>query len=69
MRRGRHSTWVAAERLISLLMAFGLGYVVLGSPYIGSAAALAVSLCLVGGGAVARLYLSSIAKRSSRGTQ
>jgi hypothetical protein len=54
------------DRLVSLLMAFGLGYTILSSPYVNSQWAVIIAWVLVGVGAMVKIYLFSIAKKSSR---
>ncbi len=53
------------ERLVSLLMAFGLGYIVLSSPYVNLQWAVIIAWFLVGAGAMVKIYLYGIAKRPS----
>ena len=51
------------DRLVSFLMAFGLGYTFLSSPYVNSQWAVIIAWGLVGVGAMVKIYLFSIAKR------
>ena len=51
------------DRHVNFLMAFGLGYTVLSSPYVNSQWAVIIAWGLVGVGAMVKSYLFSIAKR------
>ncbi len=51
------------DRLVSFLIAFGLGYTVLSSPYVNSQWAVIIAWGLVGAGAMVKIYLFSIAKK------
>ena len=51
------------DRLVSFLIAFGLGYIVLSSPYVNSQWAVIIAWGLVGAGAMVKIYLFSIAKK------
>ena len=51
------------ERLVSLLMAFGLGYIVLSSPYVNLQWAVIIAWCLVGAGAMFKLYYKFLKPR------
>jgi hypothetical protein len=53
------------ERLVSLLMAFGLGYIVLSSPYVNLQWAVIIAWFLVGAGAIAKICLYVTAKKRS----
>ena len=53
------------ERLVSLLMALGLGYIVLSSPYINLQWAVIIAWFLVGAGALVKICLYVTAKRPS----
>ena len=66
MRGSRFSWLPAAERLVSLLMAFGLGYMVLSSPWFSAKWAVLMAWVLVGVGAMAKLYLFGFGRKSSR---
>ncbi len=51
------------ERLVSLLMALGLGYIVLSSPYVNLEWAVIIAWFLVGTGAMVKICLYGIAKK------
>ena len=51
------------ERLVSLLMVLGLGYIVLSSPYVNLQWAVIIAWSLVGAGAIAKICLYGIAKK------
>ena len=51
------------ERLVSLLMALGLGYIVLSSPYINLQWAVIIAWFLVGAGAMVKICLYVTAKK------
>lgn len=51
------------DRLLSFLIAFGLGYTFLSSPYVNSQWAVIIAWGLVGAGAMVKIYLFSIAKK------
>ena len=51
------------ERLVSLLMALGLGYIVLSSPYVNLQWAVIIAWFLVGVGAIVKICLYGIAKK------
>ena len=51
------------ERLVSLLMALGLGYIVLSSPYINLQWAVIIAWFLVGAGAMVKICLYGIAQK------
>ena len=51
------------DRIVSFLIAFGLGYIVLSSPYVNSQWAVIIAWGLVGAGAIVKIYLFSIAKK------
>ena len=53
------------ECLVSLLMALGLGYIVLSSPYVNLQWAVIIAWFLVGAGAIAKICLYGIAKKRS----
>ena len=54
---------MTTDRLVSFLIAFGLGYIVLSSPYVNSQWAVIIAWGLVGAGAMVKNYLFSIAKK------
>lgn len=51
------------DRHVNFLMAFGLGYTFLSSPYVNSQWAVIIAWGLVGVGAMVKIYLFSIAKK------
>jgi len=63
MKSGNKFNMLMMERLVSLLMAFGLGYIVLSSPYVNLEWAVIIAWFLVGAGAMVKIYLYGIAKK------
>ena len=53
------------ERLVSLLMALGLGYIVLSSPYVNLQWAVIIAWFLVGAGAMVKICLYVTAQKRS----
>ncbi len=51
------------ERRVSLMMALGLGYIVLSSPYVNLEWAVITAWSLVGAGAMVKICLYGIAKK------
>ncbi len=63
MSKIKSNKLMMTDRLVSFLIAFGLGYTVLSSPYVNSQWAVIIAWGLVGAGAMVKIYLFSIAKK------
>ncbi len=55
MSGNKFNMLMMTDRLVSFLMAFGLGYTVLSSPYVNSQWAVIIAWVLVGVGAMVKL--------------